>query len=724
MKIPGRNLNIFLLLGSIAVLSACGGGGGGTSGGEVIPEPSMTIDVDTGFNSTGFVILNGTAGGNSTDIGYDVIVDANNRSLVAGASRDASNFYHLAVWRFLPDGSLDTTFGNVDLSSNDPAVRLGYTLLSGLAGGTRDVATSIMVDGDGYIVAGHSSRAVDLQGVADVEAVVVRLTSTGSLDTAFGDADPGSTDAAIKLGYSVFPLTGFDFVNDISKDSLNRIILAGTILGPLNNYDVAVWRFKPDGVIDNSFGDDDPASGDPLVKLGYMQFSATIAEDGHDDAFTVKVDSQDRILVGGGIFRSAGSTYDPFVWRLTSAGVLDDSFGDDDPGSTDPAVKLGYTVLTLPGDLGVHDKPVNLHILPDDSIWAGGNSRLSNQPITVIWKLDANGTADSSFGTDYDSDGVKDGYVIHSDLASEASKAYVQDGSGNIYAIGSGTNGMFVIKFDASGNYDASFNGDSGHYFWTHPVSGKSGAPLSAALDNLGDLMITGSYTDANLDMALWKVKLTGSSTPVDPNALLLNTSRSDTLAAGTSKDYVFTSNTSNTLYYVYASTYLTQFNGVNGSACTHIFTDNRSIGAYDTGCVLDNLPNSTNHTINISNPNSGEGTVSLLVIPDNQKVRVADGIASSESLPAHGAAHYRFVVPVSAAYTLTVDGSGASLLADSWIFRGSFCYSGFTSDDRCMFDSTRATFTTSALTAGDVVDIVISSDPGTAFSLTFGVSI
>jgi len=64
--------------------------------------------LDTSFDTDGFVTFEVTIGG--YDRSYGMILDSSGRILVTGVSQDSTADYDMVLWRFNPDGSLDTTF--------------------------------------------------------------------------------------------------------------------------------------------------------------------------------------------------------------------------------------------------------------------------------------------------------------------------------------------------------------------------------------------------------------------------------------------------------------------------------------------------------------------------------------------------------------------------------------------------------------------------------------
>lgn len=96
---------------------------------------------DTTFNFVGYVIHNGAAGGNGTDWGRAVAIDARGRIVVAGQSQNAADNADMAVWRYNHDGTLDTGFNNGS----------HVLIYSGAAGGN-DGGRGITLDANGRLV--------------------------------------------------------------------------------------------------------------------------------------------------------------------------------------------------------------------------------------------------------------------------------------------------------------------------------------------------------------------------------------------------------------------------------------------------------------------------------------------------------------------------------------------------------------------------------------------
>jgi uncharacterized delta-60 repeat protein len=236
-------------------------------------------ELDTSFSTDGIVT---TAIGSSTDAGQAVVIDSQDRVVVAGIAWNGSD-YDFAVVRYTSAGELDTSFGT------------GGKVVTDFGFGS-DYGRAVVVDSAGrIIVAGYSDNG------SDKDFAVVRYNGDGSLDTSFGTGGKVTTD----IGSS-----GGDYGRAVAVDSQDRVIVVGYAFNGSND-DFAVVRYTPAGVLDASFG----TGGIVTTAIGTSS----------DYGNAVVVDSAGRIIVAGYIVN--GSDYDFAVVRYTSAGVLDTSFG-------------------------------------------------------------------------------------------------------------------------------------------------------------------------------------------------------------------------------------------------------------------------------------------------------------------------------------------------------------------------------------------------------------
>lgn len=157
-------------------------------------------------------------------------IDALGRILVAGGSRDgAANTFDFAVTRFLPDGSIDTSFGDDGLTIID-------------AGGSSDFARDIAIAANGDILLSGQGN----NSLTGSDYVLIRLQEDGLPDATFGNSGIVNTD-----------------FGSIYYEKLLQIktLPDGKIVGVGSGNAGRIIRYLPDGTLDSSFG----ASGSTAV---------------------------------------------------------------------------------------------------------------------------------------------------------------------------------------------------------------------------------------------------------------------------------------------------------------------------------------------------------------------------------------------------------------------------------------------------------------------------
>ncbi len=238
--------------------------------------------LDQGFGDGGVVV---TRISEAFDVVRAVAVQDDGSIVAAGYARPGTH-YDLAIVRYLPDGSLDASFGDAGI------VLVSFDVWM-------DQAHGIAIQPDGRIVVAGQAR---IGSVNDV--VLVRALPDGTLDPSFGDGGMVST----KVGSSN------DAARALTLDGEGRILVAGfTAEGVGQRHDAFVLRYLTDGSLDPAFAD----TGIARMEIG----------DGNNIARGVAVDSAGRILVSGYGDNDAGD-YDLHAARLLDDGSLDPAFGD------------------------------------------------------------------------------------------------------------------------------------------------------------------------------------------------------------------------------------------------------------------------------------------------------------------------------------------------------------------------------------------------------------
>jgi uncharacterized delta-60 repeat protein len=359
------------------------------------------------FGLVGLALATGTAGSLDPDFGTDGVVVASNddagqmngvAALGDGSVVAVGQALNPQRWRirgFAADGSADSSF--------DSAADLG------IEGG---VARRVVVDGSGKIVvAGNTTIQKTGKGGKTTTVAVtalVRLFADGSLDTSFGAGGTALTeptltiqalalqpDGKILLGggngaglairrYNANGTldTGFGSggtkIDDVRKSAADDIlgiavqstgkIVVACRLGATNNTPAALWalrRYASSGSLDTSFG------------------TSGMATSAGDSIRGVAVDSEDRIVAAGAALNAQGQSDAGLVIRYTSGGGVDSSFGSSGEFVTGiSGIDDFHRVWVVVGDavllLGRYGSPQNMYAA----------------------RLDADGVADTAFGTD------------------------------------------------------------------------------------------------------------------------------------------------------------------------------------------------------------------------------------------------------------------------------------------------------------------------------------
>jgi len=188
----------------------------------VVVRYNTNGSLDTSFDTDGKVTTD--FGTNKTDYGYEIVLQADGKIVVAGISNSGAS-WDFAVTRYNTNGSLDTSFdtdGKVttDIGTNST----DYGSMIGIA--MQADGKIVVACGDGF------------------DFAVVRYNTNGSLDTSFDTDGKVTTD---------FGTNKYDIANTVLTLPDGKIIVAGYSLAGGTN-DFAVVRYNSDGSLDTSFG--------------------------------------------------------------------------------------------------------------------------------------------------------------------------------------------------------------------------------------------------------------------------------------------------------------------------------------------------------------------------------------------------------------------------------------------------------------------------------------
>jgi uncharacterized delta-60 repeat protein len=278
--------------------------------------------LDNSFHTTGIVT---TAIGPNNDEAYAVTIQADGKIVVAGHADNGTNA-DFALLRYLPDGTLDGSFGSAGI------VRTDF--------GTHDdkaMAMALQTDGK-IVVAGWSFNG------ANEDFALARYQSDGTLDPAFHNDGRQTTD------FTVSPKTYQDYGRALLIQPDGMIVVAGYSDISMAKKIISLARYETNGDMDNGFG----VGGKVTVSLNIVGIG--------DVAHAVALQTDGKIVVAGSVHIAVYENFDFALLRLTSDGKLDQSFGN------------GGKVMT---DFGVtNDQILAVTIQPDGKILAVGDNRL------------------------------------------------------------------------------------------------------------------------------------------------------------------------------------------------------------------------------------------------------------------------------------------------------------------------------------------------------------
>lgn len=412
-------------------------GGAWPSSGRVFSVSRYNEDgtLDASFGSGGTVQTDMT----SIDPKYAnyaeaVAIDSQQRIIVAGQVNHSGLGTDIALARYEPDGSLDTTFGN------------GGIVVTALEPGADNEANAVAIDANGNILVAGATSQPNL-GTSTLNFALVRYTSDGKLDTTFG----GGT-GWVQTDFSGSSDTAHAMV--LQPDG--KIVLAGTAHQNTTGDDFALARYNTDGSLDTTFG-----NGGKVT----TNFSSAHTPDGIDDAFGLTIDGQGRLIAAGASNAANFNVYPRYGFalaRYTDNGVLDPTFGS------------GGKVLTAASPyFDTYAGPVV--VTPAGKILAGGvgPTVYYNNRDFLIARYNDNGSLDTTFttGDQYTPSGVE-----RTDFSTP--NGGYQFSNDQIYGMALDHEGRLVA---AGGTYQPSSNYDTAlaRYVLDSTLTASAGGPYT-----------------------------------------------------------------------------------------------------------------------------------------------------------------------------------------------------------------------------------------------------
>lgn len=412
---------------------------------SLLPErvSAFDSDLDPGFGQGGLVTTDLLRGGEDRASG--VVVQPDQKIVVAG-----QNTGNMAIARYNPDGSLDSSFGE------------GGKLLA-VFGDDVSAAQAVALQSDGkIIIAGFARRTPQLADFA-----LVRYNSNGSLDSSFGGT------GMLRTAFG----TDSSGASALAIQPDGKIIAAGGVSNSVTLNDFALARYNIDGTLDSSFDGDGRVTTDlnngqnenisgialqsdgRIVAAGTLQaggFTFAVARYNFDGSLDTSFGAGGKVFAGSRAV-ATGVAIQP-DGRIVVVGFSDLNFFEfvlvrfNSDGSLDGSFGSGGIVTTDSGDFEAA-RAVTLQ--SDGKIVVAG----SNGIFILLARYNSNGSPDTSFGgtgligirfsDNFGSDGF--GVALQSD--------------GRVVAVGLSRTQFLgsqfaIARVDVNGNPDTSFDGD------------------------------------------------------------------------------------------------------------------------------------------------------------------------------------------------------------------------------------------------------------------------
>lgn len=418
-----------------------------------------------------------------------MVLQPDGKLVVTGTSNQGTgptspdNNTDVAVARYLPDGTLDATFGTGGVTTNPVG-----------AGTSSDTPQGIIRQADGkFVIVGSTTNVGNGSGT---DIFLVRYLPNGVLDSSFGSSG--------KVVANIGTAATNNFAFGLDQQSDGKLVVVGyTVEGTVaTGNDISLSRYTKDGVPDTSFGTN-----------GIVLTSITASTSGGDRAQDLQVLPDDSIIVVG-TTTPAGATgtangNDTVLLKYRSNGALDTTFGGNG---------TGYSVTPVGPNIGGASNDISnaLTVLPDGATVVVGSSNnlgtTTGQDITAV-KFTAAGVLDSAFGT-----GGKVFVSMTGDNILDVANAIQRQPDGKLVIAGTSQtqntaspNGqdMALLRLNANGTLDTSFAG-SGKQLVSVGTGTATDLATALVIQQNGRIVI-GGYTletgTTNTNFALVRVQ-------------------------------------------------------------------------------------------------------------------------------------------------------------------------------------------------------------------------
>ena len=187
--------------------------------------------LDPSFNSTGArpgTVITPMVPDGQWNVAFRVAIDRQGRILTAGDAfvGVGAGLYDIALARYLPNGTLDSSFGNS-----------GIVLTNAGPGDSDDDAQGLAIQPNGAILVGGSAAPTAF--TLDSDFMVARFRPNGSLDTSFGQGGIATTPTA--------PGDADDEILAMALQGGSHLVATGECDQPATGRNVCVVRYNLEG---------------------------------------------------------------------------------------------------------------------------------------------------------------------------------------------------------------------------------------------------------------------------------------------------------------------------------------------------------------------------------------------------------------------------------------------------------------------------------------------
>lgn len=272
--------------------------------------------------------------------------------LIAGTTI-TNNHRNIALIRYNPNGTLDTTFGTNGTTTTNP--------------GDWNTANAIVLQPNAKIlIAGTRSvhlqqpRTHDISVFPDqIDLLVTRYNPDGTLDTTFG------TDGATTIDFG-----GWDRASSIALQTDSGIIVAGTTITN-NTRNIALVRYNPNGTLGTTFG----TNGTTTTDLESRDLGQDVALQSPTYIIVIGTSNDDVALIRYGLWSGTfseddDSMHESAIESLAAQGILvgcDTTFDRYCP--YDPITRADVAVVLARSIGNIPDTPAGRHFsdIADDA---------------------------------------------------------------------------------------------------------------------------------------------------------------------------------------------------------------------------------------------------------------------------------------------------------------------------------------------------------------------